>query len=100
MSPEQQFWWNWWAQAAVAVGTLALAVAAIGGRRIESWLFPPKLVLSLLNEDGTLTKETLRLLDGTMRQEDARYYHLHILNNAMWSKATNMQVILFASVEI
>jgi hypothetical protein len=93
---ECQFWWNWWVQFAVAAGTLVLAFAAIWGRRIESWLFRPKLILKLLSEDGTLTYVELRSPDdGTTRTESARYYHLHIRNAMRWPNATNVQVVLF-----
>jgi len=32
VTPETQFWWNWWVNAAVAFGTLTAAFVALFGQ--------------------------------------------------------------------
>jgi hypothetical protein len=84
------FWWNWWVQVAVAVGTISAAivalVVAISGDRLKHRWFPPKLKLTLLDPEGTHAV----LGNGTI----GRWYHVLVHNEARWSNANQVRVLL------
>jgi hypothetical protein len=97
MTPEAQFWANWWIQAAVAVGTFGTVLVALFGQGFRAKFFPPKLSLVLNDAAGELTKVTLSWLENgqpKQRTEDARYYHLRVSNRRRWSPAHQAQVFL------
>ena len=97
MTPDQQFWWNWGANVAVAEGTFAAAMAAIFGDWIKAHLFRPKLRLALINANGEKASVTLQWQteEGVNhRTEDARYYRVRVTNESTWPKATQVQVCL------
>lgn len=81
------FWWNWWVQVAVAFGTIAVAVVAVCGDRLKHMWFPPKLKLTLANTEGT----EARVGDG---EKLARWYHVSVRNEARWSRANQVRVLL------
>ena len=83
------FWWNWWVQFAVALGTFAAAIAAVFGSWIQSRCFKPKLQVDLLSERGEQTHE----LSTTGHSSSARYYHARV-SNGRWPAATQVQVFL------
>lgn len=92
-----EFWWNWWVNLAVAVGTLAAVLVALFGQAFRAKFFPPKLSLTLLNPEGEKTRVHLRWQDGREikeRMEDCRYYHLRVSNARRWSPANQVQVQL------
>jgi hypothetical protein len=72
------FWWNWWVQAAVAIGTLALAFAAVFGDWIKSRLV--KLTIKIENSGGVLTR-TLHPLPQMVFEGEARYYQVRVANS-------------------
>jgi hypothetical protein len=91
------FWWNWWVNAAVAVATFAAVLVALFGQAFRGKFFPPKLSLRVLNQDGERTTVLLRWREGNEvkeRSEDARYYHLRVMNSRRWSPAAHLQVVL------
>ena len=97
MTPDGQFWWNWWIQFGVATGTFAVALVALFGEALRSKLFPPLLSLQLLRPEGERTriKITTPPAEGsTHRKEDARVYHVHVVNERRWSPAHQVQVFL------
>jgi hypothetical protein len=92
----QKFWWNWWLQLAVALGTIGAVVVALFGKPIRSKLFPPHLQMKLRSEAGEKTPRIIdRLPDGQLRYENARFYHLKVSNSrGDWSPAKDVEVIL------
>lgn len=94
MNQDSQFWWSWWVNVAIALGTIGAVLAALFGQRVHAWLFKPDLVLSLPNPRGEWQRVEIRSPNGDQRPEDARYYHLRVTNAATWSKATDVQLFL------
>ena len=70
----------------VALGTIAVAVLAIWGDLIRHKLAGPKLRLTLLDAEGTVTRRR----DG----KKGRYYKLRAWNERKWSPARNVRVVL------
>jgi len=94
MSEEERFWWNWWVNFGVAIGTLATVLAALFGDWLKAKLFQPNLNLELVSPGGNLTTAVLLSPTGETRQESARYYHVRVSNLARWPSATQLQVFL------
>ena len=98
MSPENQFWWNWSVNVAVAIATLGAVLVALFGDWIKAHLFSPKLNVSLRNTFGDKTKTRLEWFDENglrqSRMADSRYYHLAVSNGVRWPAATQTQVYL------
>lgn len=94
MSTNEQFWWNWWVQFGVAVGTLAAVFVALFGDWLKAKLFRPDLTLSLVNPRGELTTAVLMSPSGETREEKARFYHVRVSNRVRWPTATQVQVHL------
>jgi len=83
MDATHQFWWNWWIQLAVAIGTIGAVILAL----FVSLRKPkPQLKLKVLRAEG----EPTRLNSG----EDVRFYHLHVWNERRSIAATEVQVYL------
>ncbi len=102
MTPDIQFWWNWWVSVAVAIGTIATVIVALFGQGFRSKFFPPQLVLKLAVTEGEKARVRLAWLDQgepKERWEDARYYHLRVSNERRWSPANNVQVFLIRMEE-
>jgi len=78
--------WSLIIQGIVGAGTLIVAIIAIWGALVRSWLFGPKLKVSLLNPKGEINP----LSDGTQ----VRYYHLKVTNNRKRAPAQNVRVLL------
>jgi hypothetical protein len=103
VTPETQFWWNWWVSAAVAFGTVAAALVALFGQAFRSKFFPPRLSLSLVKPEGERTPVKLSWLENgeaRSRLEEARYYHLRVSNDRRWSPANQVQVFLLRTEEL
>ena len=79
------FWWNWWVQIAVAVGTIGAVLVALFGQAFRAKFFPPKLSLRLHNPTGEVTLESIW---------QVRYYHLRVSNSRRWSPAHEVRVVL------
>jgi hypothetical protein len=97
MNNECQFWWNWWVNAAVAVGTFLAILAALFGDKLKNIWFKPKLILTLRSKIGERTPMHLEWVDhkGLQTKEtQARYYHLQVSNQNRWPIATDVQLIL------
>jgi hypothetical protein len=95
MEQTQQFWWNWWVNAAVAIATFLAVLTALFGPLLIDLLrskwFPPLLRLRLLSEEGEKGKN--RSQEGAV--EDVRFYHLHVSNSRRHlSPAKEVQVFL------
>ena len=84
------FWWNWWVNLGVAVGTISAVVVALFGQAFRAKFFPPQLCLALRDPEGEAT--TARGADGNT--ERVRYYHLRVWNARRWSPAQGVQVVL------
>jgi hypothetical protein len=80
------FWWNWWVQVAVAVGTIGAVLLALFGQAFRAKFFPPKLTLQL-DQDSELSYEGEEKIP-------ARYYHLRVANSRRWSPTHEVRVVL------
>ena len=91
-----QFWWNWWVQVAVAVGTIGAVFVALCGKAIRSKSLLPQLKLTVRSKTGEKTPRIIEHLpNGTVRYEESRYYHLTISNSrADWAPAEDVAAIL------
>lgn len=98
MPADAQFWWNWGLNLVIAAATLAAVIVALFGEKIKSWMFHPKLRLSLRSSHGELTVATLSWTDQSgdtySRQVPARYYHLIVSNEVKWPTATRVRVYI------
>jgi len=94
MTPDEQFWWNWWVNLAVAAGTLAAVVIALFGEWLRARMFRPKLVIALDNPLGVPTPVQLTSPNGESRMEAGRFFHIRVTNSARWPAATQVQVNL------
>ena len=97
MTPEDQFWWNWWVSIAIALGTISAVLIALFGQAFRAKFFPPQLSLNVVHPEGEKTKVRLTWFeDGKQKErwEDARYYHVQVQNNRRWSPANQTQVFL------
>jgi hypothetical protein len=87
-----EFWWNWWVQVAVAIGTLLAALVAlfvaIAGHRMRHWLFPPALTVDIDRVEGVAA------VTGEPGGPPARWYHVVVRNEARWSNAHSVRVLL------
>jgi hypothetical protein len=84
-------------ETAIAVGTIGAVIVALFGQAFRSKFFPPKVSVSLSNEDGELTKLQIALpgdSSDSLRIKDARFYHLRVSNARRWSPATDTRVVL------
>jgi len=92
MSPDQQFWWNWWVNLGIALATLAAVLVALFGQKWQAKLLPPRLRLTLGHKEGEKT-QLRNQGDGTI-VDDVRYYYLRVSNERRWSPAEGVQVYL------
>jgi hypothetical protein len=75
---------------ATALGTLAVAVLAIWGEQVRSWLAPPKLILEAHNLRGDANVLTA---DGKPIAK-VIYYHLKVVNKRPWLPVRNCRVLI------
>jgi hypothetical protein len=94
MTPEQQFWWNWWVNFGVAGGTVAAVLVALFGEWFRARLFSPKLTIELDKPLGVPTPIQITSPTGESRMEAGRFYHVRVSNPARWPAATQVQVNL------
>ena len=94
MNSDQQFWWNWSVNLAVAMGTLLAVVIALFGEKLRAKFFPPRLKLELLRQEGEKTQLTRSTSGFVEVVDDVRYYHLRTRNERRWSPASEVQVYL------
>jgi hypothetical protein len=87
---DQQFWWNWWVNLAIAVGTIGAVAVALFGQKWQAKLLPPLLTLTLGLKEGEKT-QLRNQADGTF-VDDVRYYYLRVSNKRRWSPAEGVQV--------
>jgi hypothetical protein len=92
VTPDQQFWWNWWVNCGIALATLLAVVVALFGQKWQAWLLPPRLTLTLGRKEGEKT-QLRNQNDGTL-VDDVRYYYLKVSNGRRWSPAEGVQVYL------
>lgn len=88
---ESKFTWSDFSQLLTAFGTLALAILAIYGHKIRSWLMRPKLELSLKNEHPYL-----ELIRQTSSDESSRCFQemrVKVINNGN-ETARNCKIIV------
>lgn len=91
MSSDCQFWWNWWVNFAVALGTLLTVIVALFGDKLRARFFPPLLTFKRLGNEG----EKTRLTDSKGNYvDDVRYYYIQVSNGRRWSPAEQTQVFL------
>jgi hypothetical protein len=92
MSPDEQFWWNWLVSVAVAVGTIGTVIAALFGNILRTKFFPPRLEVHLRDAAGEFTP--VRNLTTLAHVDDARYYHLRVLNRRRRLAPADVQTFL------
>src|SRR5437868_15174480 len=77
---------------ATAFGTVAVAILAIWGERVRSWLAPPRLEIephnNLRGDPNVLTTQTGQRVGRGM------YYHLKVVNKKPWLPVKNCRVVL------
>lgn len=94
MTPDQQFWWNWWVYALTAVGTVGAVLVALFGQKIRA-LFPPLLRISVPNPLGEACPAEVPQPDGTKFRTDSRWFHVEVENQRRnLVPATGVQVFL------
>jgi hypothetical protein len=71
---ETQFWWNWWVNFAVALGTTLAVLVALFGDWIKNKWFKPDLRIEFSEPRGVLV-QSMELAPG-QRVVDMRYYLL------------------------
>jgi hypothetical protein len=91
---DQQFWWNWWVNFAVAAGTFLAVFVALFGEWVRARVFPPRFRLGLVRKEGERTQLTALVSGVSTFIDDVRYYHLRVSNRRRWSPATDVQVCL------
>lgn len=92
---DNDFWWNWLVQLAIAIGTVGAVAVALFRDKLLSFVFPPRLLLELKDERGTKTRTFLKNPDdGTQRETVGRWYHGRVKNGRRWSPAAEVQVFL------
>ena len=95
MTPDEQFWWNWAIQLAVAIGTIGTVVTALFGGWIRSKLFSPVLSVRLREPLGEKTPTHLIPPDGgEPRMEEGRTFHVTVSNPSRWQPVHQVQVFL------
>lgn len=83
---------NIW-EALTAVGTIAVAIAAIWGEWIKTKLLGPKLKLVFEDQNGDIRTEFIPGGAGGSTRK-AIYFLLHVRNDRLMSVATNCKVLL------
>lgn len=78
----------------VAIGTLAVAVMAIWGEKVRSWLAPPKLAIRPHILRGTPTRLTMEGAVNVGGGRRVMYYHLKVVNLRPWLSVHNCRVLL------
>jgi hypothetical protein len=87
--------WQLIFDAAVALGTIAIAILAIWGDWFRIKLVSPDLFISPYNVRGSLTTINFEVSgERTGNNFKAIYYHLKIINKRKWITVKNCKVIL------
>jgi hypothetical protein len=94
MTPDQQFWWNWAINFAMASATFLAVLVALFGEKFWRRFFPPVLKMRRLEQYGERTVARIRHPNGTESVADVRFFHLRVWNERRWSPATDSQVYL------
>jgi hypothetical protein len=97
MTPNQEFWWNWWVQAAVALGTLLAVVVALFGDAIRGLCV--RLSCSIENPHGVHTPILISrryVIQGQPEHDkgESRYYQLRVRNECALVRAHRVDVWL------
>lgn len=98
MTSDQQFWWNWAVQLAVAFATFLAVLAALFLDWFRARFFPPQLTLRLVSARGTppVTAHVTSPGQQIAFQTFSRWYHVRVENGRRMSRATETQVYLVA----
>jgi hypothetical protein len=78
----------------VAFGTLAVAVMAIWGEKVRSWLAPPKLIIVPHTPHGDPTQLTMEGAVNPGGGQRAMYFHLKVVNLRTWLTVENCRILL------
>ncbi len=96
MTPDCQFWWDWWVKALAAAGTLGAVVVALFRDWIRGWSFlAPQLSIGLKNSKGEFTER--QITEGgeiTAQHIGSRWYHIEVKNQRRWSPASGVRLCL------
>ena len=99
LTTDQQFWWNWAVNLAMAVATFLAVLVALFAERAWKHCFPPSLRMRVLEQYGERTILRITSQDGAVIERPVRYFHLRVWNERRsWSPANQAQVYL-TSVE-
>jgi hypothetical protein len=93
MSPTCQFWWNWFVQALIAVGTIGAVIVALFGDWLRAVFAPPRLLIRLADPTGVIAQTELQV-GGQKFQTESRWYHVRVQNLRRWSPAREVRLFL------
>jgi len=105
VTTDQQFWWNWFAQVAIAIATFLAVLAALFLDWFRGRFFPPQLELTLLDAAGAPVvptvahKPTKRPDEFEQIETVSRWYHVQVRNKRRFARARDAQVCLVAVEE-
>src|SRR5271165_347135 len=95
LTTDQQFWWNWAVNLAMAIATFGAVLVALFGERLWWRCFPPSLRMRVLDRYGERTIAVTQIPSGAQINEDVRFFHLRVWNQRRrWSPANQAQVYL------
>ncbi len=102
MTPTCQFWWNWWVQLAVAIGTIGAVVVALFRDWFRVVLWPPKLSIELQDRLGEIANTEVTFQSGptvVKLETVSRWYHIRVENRRHWSLAREVRLLLLGYEE-
>jgi hypothetical protein len=87
---------DFWVRVAAPVVTFLAVLAALFREWFQARVFPPVLVLTLVDPRGTrITPEFSHIVvDGQQHPTASRWYHMRVRNDRRMSPATDTQVVL------
>jgi hypothetical protein len=80
-APIWQFWTDWGVKALGALATFLAVLVALFGSRLQHWVNPPKLMISLANTKGwPAVLHVIDLRTNTAQQTNGFWYHMRVDN--------------------
>jgi hypothetical protein len=97
VTPDDQFWWDWWVYFATAVATFLAVLVALFKDWFRATLFPPELNLRVVDRYGAPpVTAAIPILGQKPFETVGRWYHVELSNKRRASRATDPQVCLVA----
>jgi hypothetical protein len=96
LTHESEFWWNWWIQFAVAIGTMLVAAVAVFGDAIKASFIRLSISIdSIYGVDQPVVSALMlggQIVAQGTDQIPARFYHLRVQNNSRLFPANRVDV--------